>query len=125
MGKLHEALLRAEVERAEREAAEAEREAWLLQPPDEIRWEGAIFERVTAIERQLGALEETLGKGAPEAEQRLLHVLDARLASVEDMLLRHVSSLASQLAREGERTRDGQHRLLLALVLVGLLVLLF
>ena len=125
MGKLHEALLRAEVERAEREAEEAERDAWLLHPPGEIRWEGAIFERVTAIERQLGALEETLGKRAPEAEERLLHLLDTRLASVETTLLRHAASLATQLTRESERTRDGQRRLLLVLVLVGALVLLF
>ena len=124
MGTVYEAMLRAEARRSEREASGADA-GEVLAEPGEIRWEGAIFERVTSIERQLAALEESLGKRVPEVEERLLHLLEGRLAALEAEVHRTMSDLASQLALEADRSRGGERRLLLALAAVGLLVLLF
>ena len=96
-----------------------------LAEPREIRWEGAIFERVTSIERQLAALEENLGKRVPEVEERLLHLLEGRLAALEGDLHQAMSGISSELALESDRRRSDQRRLLLALAAVGLLVLVF
>jgi len=96
-----------------------------LAEPGPIRWEGAIFERVTSIERQLAALEENLGKRVPEVEERLLHLLEGRLAALESELHQAMSSLSSELALETDRRRSDQRRLLLAIAAVGLLVLVF
>ena len=124
MGNVYEAVRRAEARRSrlELDAAGAAEE---LAEPGEIRWEGAIFERVTSIERQLAALEEGLGKRVPEVEERLLHLLEARIAALEGQLHQVMSGISSELALEGDRRRGDQRRLLLALVLVGLLVLAF
>jgi hypothetical protein len=122
MGNVYEALRRAEARRSEREAGDA---AEVLEDPGQIRWEGAIFERVTSIERQLAALEEGLGKRVPEVEERLLHLLEGRLAALEGEVQRTMSGLASELALEADRSRSDQRRLLIALAVVGLLVLLF
>jgi hypothetical protein len=118
MGNVYEALRRAEEDRMQRDAQE-------LTDSEDIRWEGAIFERVTSIERQLSSLEESLGKRVPEVEERLLHLLEGRLAALEGEVHRSMSSLGSELALEAERRHGDQRRLLLALAAVGLLVLLF
>lgn len=123
MGTVFEAMLRAEARRSEREADGEAGE--ILAEAGEIRWEGAIFERVTSIERQLAALEESLGKRVPEVEGRLLHLLEGRLAGLEAELHRATSSLSADLANEADRSRGAQRRILWALVAVGLLVLLF
>ena len=122
MGNVFEALQRAEARRSEREATDVED---ALADPGEIRWEGAIFERVTSIERQLAALDESLGKRVPEVEERLLHLLEGRLAALETELHKAMSGLASDLAFEAERRRTEQRRLLWALAAVGVLVLIF
>jgi hypothetical protein len=122
MGNVFQALLRAEARRSELAAGEAGEP---LAEPGEIRFEGAIFERVTSIERQLAALEESLGKRVPEVEARLLHLLEGRLAALEAELHRTASNLAAELARESDRSRGGERRLLWALAGIGLLVLLF
>ena len=124
MGNVYEALRRAEARRSEREAGEGDATE-LLEDPGQIRWEGAIFERVTSIERQLAALEENLGKRVPEVEERLLHLLEGRLAALESEVHRTMSGLASELALEADRGRSDQRRLLLSLAAVGLLVLIF
>ena len=126
MGNVFQSLLRAEARLSEREAGVADPEPGeLLGEPGEIRWEGAIFERVTSIERQLAALEEALGKRVPEVEQRLLHLLEGRLAGIETELHRAMSGLSADLAFEAERSRGDRRRILWALLAVGLLVLLF
>jgi len=124
MGNVYEALRRAEARLSEREAGRGDA-AEDLEDPGQIRWEGAIFERVTSIERQLAALEESLGKRVPEVEERLLHLLEGRLAALEGEVHRTMSGLASELALEADRSRGDQRRLLFALAGVGLLVLLF
>ena len=124
MGNVYEALRRAEARRSEREAGEGDATV-LLEDPGQIRWEGAIFERVTSIERQLAALEENLGKRVPEVEERLLHLLEGRLAALESEVHRTMSGLASELALEADRSRSDQRRLLFALAALGLLVLIF
>jgi len=126
MGNVFQSLLRAEARRSELEASGADPEGDEdLGDPGEIRWEGAVFERVTSIERQLAGLEESLGKRVPEVEERLLHLLEGRLAGLETELHRAMSSLASELAFEADRRRTEQRRVLWALAAVGLLVLLF
>ena len=126
MGNVLQSMLRAEARRSEVEASAADPEAGeVLEEPGEIRWEGAVFERVTSIERQLAALDESLGKRVPEVEQRLLHLLEERLAGLETDLHRAMSSLASELALEADRRRNEQRRILWALAAVGVLVLLF
>lgn len=97
----------------------------VLAEPGEIRWEGAIFERVTSIERQLEALEESFGKRVPEVEGRLLHLLERRLGALEADLNRRVSDLATDLALDADRSRRDQRRLLWAIGVLGALVLLF
>src|SRR5262245_30121142 len=115
---------RAEARRSEVDMA-ADDSRDVLAEPGEIRWEGAIFERVTSIERQLSALEESLGKRVPEVEERLLHLLEGRLAALEGEVHRTMSGVAAELALEADRRRGDQRRLLFALAAVGLLVLLF
>ena len=126
MGNVFQSLLRAEARRSEREAGVVDPGAdEALGDPSEIRWEGAIFERVSSIERQLAALEESLGKRMPEVEQRLLHLLEGRLSGLEAELRNLMSSVSSELALEVDRRRSEQRRILWALAAVGLLVLLF
>ncbi len=129
MGNVYEALRRAEARRSQLELDAGELSAGdaaeVLADPGEIRWEGAIFERVTSIERQLAALEETLGKRVPEVEERLLHLLEGRLAALEGEIHRAMSGISAELALESDRRRSDQRRLLLALAGVGLLVLVF
>ena len=126
MGNVFQSLLRAEARRSELEASATDPEGGeILGEPGEIRWEGAVFERVTSIERQLVALEESLGKRVPEVEERLLHLLEGRLVGLETELHKTMSSLASELAFEAERRRNEQRRILWALAAVGVLVLLF
>jgi hypothetical protein len=122
MGNVYEALQRAEARRSEREASAA---GDPLAEPGEIRWEGAIFERVTSIEQQLGALEESLGKRVPEVEARLLHLLEGRLAALETELHRMTSVLSGEIASESDRSRSSERRMLWALAALGLLILLF
>ena len=124
MGNVFQALLRAEARRSERAASDDD-SGELLADPGEIRFEGAIFERVTSIERQLAGLEESLGKRVPEVEARLLHLLEGRLAALEAELHRTTSGLAAEIALESDRSRGGERRVLWALAAVGLLVLLF
>jgi hypothetical protein len=126
MSNVFESLGRDEARRSERDAGEAGSESGeLLEEPREIRWEGAIFERVTSIERQLAALEESLGKRVPEVEERLLHLLEGRLAALEGELHQSMSSLSAELAAEADRSRSDLRRVLFAVAAVGLLVLLF
>jgi hypothetical protein len=126
MGNVFQSLLRAEARRSEIEASSPDPDAGeLLEEPGEIRWEGAVFERVSSIERQLAALDESLGKRVPEVEQRLLHLLEGRLAGLEADLHQAMSGLASELALEADRRRNEQRRILWALAAVGILVLLF
>jgi hypothetical protein len=126
MGNVFQSLLRAEARRSEIQANAADPEAEeRLGEPGEIRWEGAIFERVTSIERQLAALDESLGKRVPEVEERLLHLLEGRLAGLETELHNLVSGLNSELAFESDRRRSEQRRILWALAAIGALVLLF
>jgi hypothetical protein len=126
MANIFQSLLRAEARRSELEAGGADPEGGeALGEPGEIRWEGAVFERVTSIERQLAGLEESLGKRVPEVEQRLLHLLEGRLAGLEADLHQAMSGLASELALEADRRRNEQRRILWALAAVGILVLLF
>ena len=126
MGNVFQSLLRAEARRSELEASGADPEGGeVLGEPGAIRWEGAIFERVTSIERQLVALEESLGKRVPEVEERLLHLLEGRLVGLETELHKTMSSLTSELAFEADRRRSEQRRILWALAAVGVLVLLF
>jgi hypothetical protein len=120
----YEALRRAEARRSEGEAGQ-DGAVEILEGPGEIRWEGAVFERVTSIERQLAGLEESLGKRVPEVEERLLHLLEGRLAALEAELHRAMSSLGAQLALEVDRRRSDQRRVLFALGALGLLVLAF
>ena len=126
MGNVFQSLLRAEARRSEREASTADPEGGeVLGEPGEIRWEGAIFERVSSIERQLAALEENLGKRVPEVEERLLHLIEGRLVGLETELHKTMSGLASELAFDAERRQGEQRRVLWALAAVGALVLLF
>ena len=126
MGNVFQSLLRAEARRSELEASAAEPErAEELDEPGGIRWEGAIFERVTSIERQLAALDESLGKRVPEVEGRLLHLLEGRLAALEAELHKSMSDLTSELAFEADSRRSDQRRILWALAAVGILVLIF
>jgi len=125
MGNVFQSLLRAEARRSELEASGDPEQGAQLEEPGEIRWEGAVFERVTSIERQLAALDESLGKRVPEVEERLLHLLEGRLAALETELHKAMSGLASDLAFEAERRRTEQRRLLWALAAVGVLVLIF
>jgi hypothetical protein len=126
MGNVFQSLLRAEARRSELQASGSGPESEeALGDSGEIRWEGAIFERVTSIERQLAALDESLGKRVPEVEQRLLHLLEGRLAGLEKELHQLVSGLNSELAFESDRRRGEQRRILWALAAIGLLVLLF
>lgn len=126
MGNVFQSLLRAEARRSELEASGADPEGEeLLAEPGEIRWEGAVFERVTSIERQLAALDESLGKRVPEVEQRLLHLLEGRLAALHTELRELMSGIASELALEADRRRSEHRRALWALAAVGVLVLLF
>ncbi len=126
MGNVFESLLRAEARRSELEASTAPAEGGeALEEPGAIRWEGAIFERVTSIERQLAALDESLGKRVPEVEGRLLHLLEGRLAALETELHKSMSGLASDLAFEADSRRSEQRRILWALAAVGALVLIF
>jgi hypothetical protein len=124
MSNILEAMLRAEARLSERDASAAASEE-ILAEPDAIRWEGAIFERVTSIERQLGALEENLGKRLPEAEGRLLHLLEVRLGALEVELHRRVSDLATDVALDADRSRSDLRRVLWAIAAVGVLVLVF
>jgi len=119
-----EALRRAEAGLSQGEVSESGASE-VLEDPGEIRWEGAIFERVTSIERQLAALEENLGKRVPEVEERLLHLLEGRLVALEAEVHRTMSILATELEAEADRRRADQRRLLAALAAVGLLVLVF
>jgi hypothetical protein len=61
----------------------------------------------------------------PEVEERLLHLLEGRLAALEGELHHTMSALASELALECDRRRGDQRRLLLAVAALGLLVLVF
>jgi hypothetical protein len=124
MGNIYESMLRAEARLSERDASQAAAEG-ILAEPGAIRWEGAIFERVTSIERQLGALEENLGKRLPEAEGRLLHLLEVRLGALEVELHRRVSDLATDVALDADRSRSDLRRVLWAIAAVGVLVLVF
>ena len=124
MSSIYEAMLRAEARLSERDASEARVEE-VLAEPGAIRWEGAVFERVTSIERQLGALEENLGKRVPEVESRLLHLLESRLGALETELHRRVSDLATDVALDADRNRGDLRRVLWAIAAVGVLVLLF
>src|SRR5262245_38792699 len=124
MGNFYEAVRRAEAPASEPDAPDPAPEP-ILDEPGAIRWEGAIFERVTSIERQLGALEEGLGKRLPEVESRLLHILERRLGALEAELHRRVSDLATDVALAADRSRRDQRRLRCAIAAVGLLVLLF
>ena len=80
---------------------------------------------VASIERQLDALEESLGKRVPEVESRLLHLLERRLGALEAELHRRVSDLATDVALDADRSRSDQRRLLWAIAIVGVLVLIF
>ena len=102
-----------------------ERDDPVLAEPGEIRWEGAIFERVTSIERQLDALEEGLGKRVPELESRLLHLLERRLGALETDIHRRVSDLATDVALDADQRRRNHRRLLWALAGLGILILIF
>jgi hypothetical protein len=90
----------------------------LLDAPSEIRWEGAIFERVSSIEQQLGEVEERLAKRIPEVEERLLHLLEVRLVRLERELDSRLADLSEHIARVGEGRRFWQ-----ALSLAGIAVL--
>lgn len=90
----------------------------LLDEPGAIRWEGAIFERVSSIEQQLQEVEERLGKRIPEVEERLLHLLETRLLRFERELDSSLADLSEHIARVGER---GRFRL--GLILTGTVVL--
>ena len=126
MANLFQSMLRAEARRSELEARSADPEdAEVPGESGEIRWEGAVFERVTSIERQLAGLEESLGKRVPEVEERLLHLLEGRLVGLEAELHKAMSSLSSELAFESDRRRTEQRRVLWAVAAVGVLVLLF
>ena len=126
MSNIFQSMLRAEARLSELEASAAEPEGGkALGEPGAIRWEGAIFERVTSIERQLAALDESLGKRVPEVEGRLLHLLEGRLAALEAELHKSMSGLASELTFEADSRRSDQRRILWALAAVGVLVLLF
>jgi hypothetical protein len=123
MSKVYETLLRAEARQAEL-VAECDLSGEALEEPGEIRWEGAIFERVSSIERQLAALDESVGKRVPEIEQRLLHLLETRLTALDRELQRAATDLAGELAHHGEQRRTTERRILIALAVLGLLVLL-
>ena len=129
MGNFYDAVRRAEAPASEQEApddgAADAAPAPILDEPGAIHWEGAIFERVTSIERQFDALEEGLGKRLTEVESRLLHLFDRRLGALEAELHRRVSDLATDVALDADRSRSDQRRLLWAVAVVGLLVLLF
>ena len=129
MGNFYDAVRRAEAPASEQDASELAPDPApdpvLDEPTGAIRWEGAIFERVTSIERQLDALEEGLRKRLPEVESRLLHLLERRLGALEAELHRRVSDLATDVALDADRSRSDQRRLLWAVAIVGLLVLLF
>ena len=124
MSNIYEAMLRAEARLSERDAS-ADTAEQILAEPEAIRWEGAIFERVSSIERQLGALEETFGKRLTEAEGRVLHLLEGRLGALEAELHRRVSDLATDLALDADRSRSDLRRVLWAIAALGVLVLLF
>ena len=123
MANISDAMQRLLQQRGARD--EAAGEAPILGEPDEIRWEGAIFERVTSIERQLEALDEGLGKRVPELEGRLLHLLERRLGALEADLHRRMSDLATDVALDADRSRNDQRRLLWCLAGLALLILLF
>jgi len=126
MGNVFQSLLRAEARRSELEASGGDPDGGeVLGESGEIRWEGAVFERVTSIECQLAALEESLGKRVPEVEERLLHLIEGSLAGLETELHKVMSSFASELAFEADRRRSEQRRIFWALAAVGVLVLLF
>jgi hypothetical protein len=109
VGELREVLRRVEAEgRVPRVEAAASDD---LETPGEIRWEGAIFERVTSIEQQLAILAESLGKREPDFEARLLQVVDSRIGSLEE-----------KLHWDWETTRVGLRRLMLALAAIALLL---
>ena len=124
MGSYYEATRRAEAGQEVPEAPGASVEP-VLAEPDAIRWEGAIFERVTSIERQLGALEESFGKRVPEVESRLLHLLERRLGVLEADLHRRMSDLATDVALDADRSRGDHRRLLWAIAALAVLVLIF
>ncbi len=90
----------------------------LLAEPGAIRWEGAIFERVSSIEQQLQEVEERLGKRIPEVEERLLHLLETRLLRFERELDSSLAGLSEHISRVGEGSRFR-----LGLILAGTLVL--
>lgn len=77
----------------------------LLDEPGEIRWEGAIFERVSSIEMQLFEVEERLAKRIPEVEERLLHLLEVRLLRFERELDSSLAGLSEHISRVGEGRR--------------------
>lgn len=122
MSKVYETLLRAEARHAQ-VAAEDDLSGEALEEPGEIRWEGAIFERVSSIERQLAAIDESVGKRVPEIEQRLLHLLETRLAAFDRELQRASADLAGELAHHGEQRRTTERWILIALAAIGVLVL--
>ena len=93
----------------------------LLAEPGEIRWEGAIFERVTSIEQQLVEIEERLGKRIPELEERLLQLLEVRLLRFENELDSRLAGVSEHISRVGEGRRFW---LGLSLAGTGLLVVL-
>jgi len=124
MGSFYEATRRAEAG-PEVDDAPDESMVPVLAEPGAIRWEGAIFERVTSIERQLGALEESFGKRVPEVESRLLHLLERRLGALEAELHRRMADLATDVALDADRSRGDHRRLLWAIAGVALLVLIF
>jgi hypothetical protein len=124
MSNIYEAMLRAEARLSERDAS-ADAADEILAEPEAIHWEGAIFERVSSTERQLGALEETFGKRLTEAEGRLLHLLESRLGALEAELHRRVSDLGTDLALDADRSRSDLRRVLWAIAALGVLVLLF
>jgi hypothetical protein len=80
----------------------------LLDAPGEIRWEGAIFERVSSIELTLGEVEERLAKRIPEVEERLLHLLEVRLLRLEREIDTRLADLSEHIARDGEGRRFWQ-----------------
>ena len=124
MSRVYESLLRAEARHAARSAEDAEAlDAEALEEPGEIRWEGAIFERVSSIERQLAELDEGFGKRFPEIEERLLHHLDRRLVAFDRELQRTAADLAGELALHAEQRRAAERRLLIALLLAALVLL--
>ena len=94
-----------------------------IEEPEEIRWEGAIFERVTSIESRLDGLDEVIDKRAHEIESRLLHLMDERLRAMETEMNAALSGISEHISREGEKGRFRYGAGIVVLLAVGLMTL--